>query len=55
VVVITSGVISYFFFTRLFKVKEIELFYKLVNKLQFKKALSPTTPIIPVLEEDDII
>ena len=55
VVVITSGVISYFFFTRLFKVKEIELFYKLVNKLQIKKALSPTTPIIPVLEEDDII
>lgn len=54
-VVICSGVISYFFFTRLFKVKEVELFYKLISRLQFKKALSPTTPIIPVLEEDDII
>lgn len=55
IVVIASGVISYFFFTRLFRVKEIELFYKLLNKLQFKKALSSKTPIIPVLEEDDII
>ncbi len=55
VVVITSGIVSYFFFTRLFKVKEIELFYKLINKLQFKKALTSETPIIPVLEEDDII
>lgn len=54
-VVITSGMVSYFFFTRLFKVKEIELFYKLLVKLQFKKALSAQTPIIPVLEEDDII
>ncbi len=54
-VVITSGMVSYLFFTRLFRVREIELFYKLMNKLQFKKALSPETPIIPVLEEDDIL
>lgn len=55
IVVMTSGVVSYFFFTRLFEVREIELFYKLLNRLQFKKALSSKTPIIPVLEEDDII
>ena len=55
VVVITSGSISYLFFTKIFKVKEIELFYKLLAKLSFQKALSPQTPIIPVIEEDDII
>ncbi len=54
-VVIASGIVSYLFFTKIFRVKEIELFYKLIAKLQFKKALSPQTPIIPVLEEDDII
>ncbi|MBU0649839.1 murein biosynthesis integral membrane protein MurJ [Patescibacteria group bacterium] len=54
-VVITSGMVSYLFFTRLFKVKEVELFYKLMAKLQFKKALSPQTPIMPVLEEDDLL
>jgi len=54
-VVITSGIISYLFFTRIFRVKEIDLFYKLLARLQFKKALSPQTPIISVLEEDDII
>jgi putative peptidoglycan lipid II flippase len=55
VVVIASGMVSYLFFTKIFRVKEIELFYKLINKLQIKKALSPETPIIPVLDEDDII
>jgi len=54
-VVITLGMISYLFFTKIFRVKEIDLFYRLLAKLQFKKALSPQTPIIPVLEEDDII
>ena len=54
-VVITSGMISYLFFTKIFRVKEIDLFYRLLAKLQLKKALSPETPIISVLEEDDII
>lgn len=54
-VVITSGMISYLFFTKIFRVKEIDLFYKLLAKLRFQKALSPQTPIIAVLEEDDII
>jgi putative peptidoglycan lipid II flippase len=54
-VVIACGMVSYLFFTKVFRVKEIDLFYRLLVKLQFSKALSPQTPIIPVLEEDDII
>lgn len=55
VVVIASGMVSYLFFTKTFKVKEIQLFYKLMAKLRLTKALSPETPIIPVFEEEDII
>lgn len=45
-VVTLCGVISYLIFTKLFKVREIELFYKLVGKLRFKKDLPAVPPNI---------
>lgn len=51
-VVISSGMISYLFFTKVLRVKEIELFYKLIAKLNVRKALTPQTPIVASIDEE---
>jgi len=37
----TSGLVTYLFFTKIFRVEEIELLYKLIRKLNLKKKVVP--------------
>lgn len=41
-----AGVVSYLFFTKIFDVEEIELFYKLLRRLKLKDAAVPLTATI---------